>query len=46
VPGPGSGDFELAFTEEEKAMEYILSYYFGENSYFEARKSFEENKGL
>ena len=44
IPGPGPGDFELAFTDEEKAMEFILSYYFGENSYFEARKSFEENR--
>ena len=41
VPGPGPGDFECSFTNEEEAIAFIRSYYFGENSYFEKRKAFE-----
>lgn len=41
IPGPGPGDFDLSFTDEEEAIAFIRSYYFGENSYFEKRKAFE-----
>lgn len=44
VPGPGPGDFELGFTSEESAIEFIISYYFEKNEYFEARRLYEEEK--
>jgi hypothetical protein len=34
VPGPGPGDFREEFESQEHAVEFILSYYFGENKYF------------
>jgi len=44
VPGPGPGDFEITFTSEDKAVEFLLSYYFGENKYFEARRLYEAER--
>jgi hypothetical protein len=44
VPGPGPGDFDLAFPTEEEAITFIISYYCGQNDYFEARKKYEEDK--
>jgi hypothetical protein len=44
VPGPGPGDFEISFNHEEDAMNFILSYYFGDNPYFEERRVYEEKK--
>lgn len=41
VPGPGPGDFELEFGTEQDAVDYVLNYFFGENEYFEARKTWE-----
>ncbi len=38
VPGPGSGDFQEFFDHQDDAIAFILSYYFGENSYFNAKK--------
>ncbi len=42
VPGPGPGDFAEEFLNEEKLIEFIISYYFGTNKYFEAIKNYEE----
>ena len=44
VPGPGPGDFALEFFTEEDLFAFILSYFFGENEYFEARRKYEMNK--
>lgn len=44
VPGPGPGDFDLEFSMEHEAIEFIISYYFGKNEYFEARKIYEESQ--
>ncbi len=41
VPGPGPGDFELEFDTESALIDFIDSYFFGENEYFEARKEYE-----
>ncbi|UOK42187.1 MULTISPECIES: hypothetical protein [Flavobacterium] len=44
VPGPGPGDFEKEFTSQDELVEFIISYYFGNNEYFDARKKYEEEK--
>ena len=44
TPGPGPGDFELNFKDENSAIEFVESYYFGENEYFEKRLEYEMNK--
>lgn len=37
VPGPGPGDFEEEFDTEEDAVDFILSYFFGDNPFFQAK---------
>ncbi|NRB84933.1 MAG: hypothetical protein HRU49_14370 [Winogradskyella sp.] len=44
VPGPGPGDFELNFKDENSVVDFIESYYFGKNEYFEKRLEYELNK--
>jgi len=44
VPGPGPGDFELNFKDENSVIDFIESYYFGENEYFKKRLEYELNK--
>jgi hypothetical protein len=44
VPGPGPGDFEKFFDTEEEALDCVLWYLFEENEYFNARKTYEEQK--
>ncbi|MCL9805477.1 hypothetical protein NAT51_08085 [Flavobacterium amniphilum] len=44
VPGPGPGDFEKEFTDQDELVKFIISYYFGSNEYFEARKKYEEGR--
>ena len=44
VPGPGPGDFEKEFISEDELVEFIISYYFGVNEYFEERKKYQEDK--
>ncbi|MFK8010009.1 MAG: hypothetical protein AB8H03_26885 [Saprospiraceae bacterium] len=41
VPGPGPGDFDLKFTNEDALIEFIESYYFGKNKYFTERLNHE-----
>ena len=41
APGPGPGDFHLIFDNEYDAINFIDNYYYGNNEYFEARKSHE-----
>ena len=43
VPGPGPGDFCLPFSTENAAIDFVLTYFFEENPYFEARKVYERN---
>jgi hypothetical protein len=42
-PGPGPGDFKLNFENEEEAIHFIKSYYFGENVYRETLKTYVLN---
>ena len=44
VPGPGPGDFEKTFFNEDEVVAFIVSYYFGKNEFFEARKKYHEQK--
>lgn len=44
VPGPGPGDFNLDFNDENELIEFILSYYFGSNKYFAQRLEHELSK--
>lgn len=44
VPGPGPGDFELTFDDENTVVAFIESYYFGENEYFKKRLAYELGK--
>lgn len=37
VPGPGPGDFDSLFESEGKAIEFIVSYFFGDNLYFSSK---------
>lgn len=37
VPGPGPGDFELSFDNEEEAVREARNYFFGESKYFKKR---------
>lgn len=41
TPGPGPGDFELYFDNEDLLIKFIESYYFGENKYFMDRLEYE-----
>jgi hypothetical protein len=43
IPGPGPGDFSLDFETEQQAIDFIISYYFGENKYFEELKAYLQN---
>ncbi|MEO1628269.1 MAG: hypothetical protein AAFV25_24180, partial [Bacteroidota bacterium] len=40
APGPGPGDFDLRFDTEAATVDFLDSYYFGDNEYFEARKQY------
>jgi hypothetical protein len=40
VPGPGPGDFVLGFDDEETLMEFVDSYYFGDNEYFNQKERY------
>ncbi|WP_299675773.1 hypothetical protein [uncultured Tenacibaculum sp.] len=44
VPGPGPGDFSLDFENEEAVVDFIESYYFGDNTYFKELLEYELNK--
>lgn len=43
VPGPGPGDFETAFTNEDAAMDEVKSYFFGNNQNFKKRLEWWNN---
>ena len=43
-PGPGPGDFDLEFKAESEAMEFIQTYYFGQNDFFDKRLEYELRK--
>jgi hypothetical protein len=40
VPGPFPGDFEKIFESEPELIDFIESYYFGQNEYFQIKKQF------
>lgn len=44
VPGPGPGDFELTFSNEELAIEEVWNYFFGDNHYFRKRLEYHIQK--
>jgi hypothetical protein len=44
VPGPGPGDFELIFDNESAAFDFVESYYFGNNPYFQLKLDYYTNK--
>ena len=44
IPGTGPGDFELNFKDEDSVVDFIESYYFGENEYFKKRLEYVLNK--
>ena len=41
TPGPGPGDFRLVLDNESDVLDFIDSYYYGSNNYFEERNSYE-----
>lgn len=40
TPGPGPGDFNLEFENEDAAIDFILDYYFSDNIYFKEKKDY------
>lgn len=39
-PGPGPGDFTLDFQTQDELTEFVIHYFFEDNEYFAARKSY------
>lgn len=40
VPGPGPGDFNIEFKNEDDAIDFIITYYFSDNIYFKEKKDY------
>lgn len=46
IPGPGPADFSVVLPSQQEVVDFVLSFYFGENEYFLARWRYEEQHPL
>ncbi len=42
TPGPGPGDFRIKYKDQESLIEFVESYFFGDNKYFEEKKAYHK----